>query len=66
MAKIFTIGHSNKKWTDFTSALKDDHIDVVVDVRRYPGSKICPQFNKDQMTKCAADSSGSISFFTII
>ena len=24
---------------------------VVVDVRRYPGSKTCPQFNKEEMVK---------------
>jgi uncharacterized protein (DUF488 family) len=23
----------------------------VVDVRRYPGSKVCPQFNKEEMSK---------------
>ena len=50
MAKIFTIGHSNHKWNDFISILKDKHVDAVVDVRRYPGSKACPQFNKEQMT----------------
>jgi len=49
MAKIFTIGHSNHKWSDFISILKDNHVDVVVDVRRYPGSRACPQFNKEQM-----------------
>lgn len=51
MTKVFTIGHSNRKWSDFVSTLKDNHIDVVVDVRRYPGSRKCPQFNKEQMVK---------------
>jgi len=49
MATVFTIGHSNHKWSDFVSTLKDNRIDVVVDVRRYPGSRTCPQFNKDQI-----------------
>jgi uncharacterized protein (DUF488 family) len=49
MAKVFTIRHSNHKWSDFTSTLKENHIDVIVDVRRYPGSRIYPQFNKEQM-----------------
>ncbi len=49
MARIFTIGHSNHKWSDFISILKDNHVDLVVDVRRYPGSRACPQFNKEQM-----------------
>ena len=47
MAKIFTIGHSKQTWGDFTSTLNDNHIDVVVDVRRYPGSKTCPQGRDD-------------------
>jgi uncharacterized protein (DUF488 family) len=50
MARIFTIGHSNRKWSDFISILKDNHVDLLVDVRRYPGSRACPQFNKEQMT----------------
>jgi uncharacterized protein (DUF488 family) len=49
MVKIFTIGHSNQKWSNFTVTLKDNHIDVIIDVRRYPGSKTCPQFNKGEM-----------------
>ena len=50
MAKVFTIGHSNRKWSDFTCILKDNHVDLLVDVRSYPGSRACPQFNKAQMT----------------
>lgn len=49
MAKIFTIGHSNHKWNNFVSILKANHIDVLVDVRRYPGSRTCPQFNKEEL-----------------
>ena len=49
MAKVFTIGHSNRKWSDFTCILKDNHVDLLVDVRRYPSSRACPQFNKKQM-----------------
>ena len=30
--------------------MKDNHVDLLVDVRRYPGSRACPQFNKEQMT----------------
>lgn len=51
MVQIFTIGHSNRQWDDFISLLQDNHLDIVVDVRRYPGSKNCPQFNKEDMIK---------------
>ncbi|MFL6360243.1 MAG: DUF488 family protein [Nitrososphaeraceae archaeon] len=50
MARVFTIGHSNRQWSDFISILKDNHVDLLVDIRRYPGSRACPQFNKEQMT----------------
>src|SRR5919198_3216439 len=50
MARVFTIGHSNRKWSDFIFMLKDNNVDVLVDVRRYPGSRACPQFNKEKMT----------------
>jgi uncharacterized protein (DUF488 family) len=64
MAKVFTIGHSNRKWSDFVSTLKDNHIDVVVDVRRYPGSRKCPQFNKEQIYKLVARRNESTSIKT--
>ena len=35
--------------SDFISTLKDNHVNVVVDVRRYPGSRACPQFNKEHL-----------------
>ena len=46
---IYTIGHSNHEWVNFISILKDNHVDVVADVRRYPGSRVCPQFNNERM-----------------
>ncbi|MFL6410364.1 MAG: DUF488 family protein [Nitrososphaeraceae archaeon] len=50
MAQVFSIGHSNRNWSNFIFMLKDNHVDVLVDVRRYPGSRACPQFNKEQIT----------------
>ena len=48
---LFTIGHSNRSWDDFMSLLLQNHVTVVVDVRRFPGSRLWPQFNKENMTK---------------
>ncbi|PWU81222.1 MAG: hypothetical protein DLM72_08180 [Candidatus Nitrosopolaris wilkensis] len=50
MSRILTIGHSNRQWNDFISLLQNNHVTVVADVRRYPGSRVCPQFNKEKMT----------------
>jgi len=51
MTRIFTIGHSNHQWNEFTLILKDNHVVMIVDVRRHPGSKSFPQFNKEIMAK---------------
>ena len=51
MRRIFTIGHSNHQWNEFIRLLQENHVDMIVDVRRYPGSKSFPQFNKEIMAK---------------
>ncbi|GGK74156.1 DUF488 family protein [Rufibacter glacialis] len=42
---IWTIGHSTRSPEEFVAALQSFHIEVLVDVRRYPGSKKYPHFN---------------------
>ena len=51
MTRIFTIGHSNRQWNEFTCLLQNNHVVMIVDVRRYPGSKSFPHFNKETMAK---------------
>lgn len=46
---IYTIGHSTHSIEEFISILKKYKIEVLVDVRSYPGSKYVPQFNKENM-----------------
>ena len=41
---IWTIGHSTRSIDDFASLLEENRIDVLVDVRRFPGSRRLPQF----------------------
>jgi uncharacterized protein (DUF488 family) len=47
MNKIFTIGHSTRTAEDFFSLLEENAIKILADVRRFPGSKKYPQFNRD-------------------
>ncbi|MFC6997349.1 DUF488 domain-containing protein [Rufibacter roseus] len=42
---IWTVGHSTHPMEDFLAALLSFQIEVLVDVRRYPGSKKYPQYN---------------------
>jgi uncharacterized protein (DUF488 family) len=48
---IFTIGHSNRLWKEFLSIMQQYDISILVDVRRFPGSRLWPQYNKDSMEK---------------
>jgi len=47
--KIFTIGHSNVSPNQIIKLLKDNHIDILVDVRSSPFSKYASQFNKSDI-----------------
>lgn len=48
---IWTIGHSTHPWNEFIEILQSFSIEILVDIRSYPGSKKYPQFNKDNMSK---------------
>src|ERR1041384_8680595 len=43
---IWTIGHSTHSIDNFIALLTSHQISTLVDVRRFPGSKRLPQFNK--------------------
>jgi uncharacterized protein (DUF488 family) len=47
MRNIWTIGHSTRGLTEFIEILKSFHIQVLADVRSFPGSKKFPHFNKE-------------------
>ena len=48
---IFTIGHSTRTFEEFVTLLRIFSIEMLVDVRSYPGSKRYPHFNKDNLAK---------------
>lgn len=48
--KLWTIGHSTRSFDEFVALLNAFEIDLLVDVRRFPGSKRYPHFNKDQFS----------------
>ena len=43
---IYTIGHSNHKWEFFLGLLKENKIEMVIDVRAVPRSRFAPWANK--------------------
>ena len=48
---IFTVGHSTRTGKEFTELLKTYDINLLVDIRHYPGSRYCPQFGKATLRK---------------
>ncbi|KAB1948086.1 DUF488 domain-containing protein [Brevibacterium linens ATCC 9172] len=48
-AQFLTIGHSNRSLNEFTELLDEAGAEVVVDVRKLPGSNRNPQFNADAL-----------------
>jgi len=49
--RIWTIGHSTRTIDEFISLLKENEINLLADVRAWPGSKRYPQFNKDVLAE---------------
>jgi uncharacterized protein (DUF488 family) len=52
---IYTIGHSNQDVATFLTLLKDNALQVVVDVRSVPYSRYVPQFNKKEIEAAITD-----------
>ncbi len=54
-SKIYTIGHSNHEIETFINLLKTAKIDMIVDVRSAPFSKMYPHFNRDTLESVLKD-----------
>ena len=53
--KLWTIGHSTRSIDEFIDALKSFEIRTLADVRSFPGSRRCPQFNKENLRDSLAE-----------
>lgn len=47
--QVWTIGHSTHTFEQFLAVLTSFNIEVLVDVRNFPGSRKFPQFNKESL-----------------
>ncbi len=54
---LWTIGHSNRELADFLALLAGEKIQVVADVRRFPGSRRHPQFGREALAASLAEAS---------
>lgn len=49
MDVVYTVGHSSRSFEEFLGALTPLHVELVVDVRRWPSSRRYPHFNRDNL-----------------
>jgi len=47
---VWTVGHSNRTLEDFVTLLRSHKIELVADVRRFPGSRRYPHFNQETLS----------------
>jgi uncharacterized protein (DUF488 family) len=52
---VWTIGHSTRPIDDFLALLSGAEITFVADVRRFPGSRRYPQFNRETLSRALGD-----------
>jgi uncharacterized protein DUF488 len=50
-SRIWTIGHSTRGAEEFVEILREHQIEVLVDVRSFPGSRRYPHFNKGPLSE---------------
>ena len=50
MNRIFTIGHSTRDLADFMALLRENGVQRLADIRRYPGSRRYPHFSRDALS----------------
>jgi len=54
MLTVWTVGHSTRTAEEFGQILKAHGIEVLVDVRSFPGSRRYPQFNRAELAQWLA------------
>jgi uncharacterized protein (DUF488 family) len=52
---IWTVGHSTLSIESFLSSLSYFHVQLLADVRSFPGSRRYPHFNKENLSTALAD-----------
>lgn len=53
---LWTIGHSTREWSAFVEMLHEAGIQILVDVRRFAGSRRNPQFSGETMAQALPES----------
>ncbi|MBO3755072.1 MAG: DUF488 domain-containing protein [Candidatus Brockarchaeota archaeon] len=51
MGQLLTVGHSTRSMEEFIELLRENYIQILVDVRRYPVSRRYPHFNQENLAE---------------
>jgi uncharacterized protein (DUF488 family) len=54
LVTVFTIGHGTRSADELVDCLRDAGVRTLVDVRRFPGSRRNPQFNREALEQTLA------------
>jgi uncharacterized protein (DUF488 family) len=52
--RVFTIGHGTRESSELVAILQEASVQILVDVRRFPGSRRHPQFNQRALAAALA------------
>jgi uncharacterized protein (DUF488 family) len=55
-AEVLTVGHSNRQLPEFLNLLSAYDVNLVIDVRKMPGSRKHPQFDQDTLAQALNES----------
>jgi len=61
--QLWTIGHSNRSIEQFLELLTDQQIQLLADVRRFPGSRRQPHFNSENLPQSLANAGITYAHF---
>jgi uncharacterized protein (DUF488 family) len=65
-AQLFTIGHSTHSLARFIELLKQHGVEILADIRRFPGSRKFPQFNQETLPDALAEAGIEYRWFEVL
>ena len=63
---LFSIGHSTHALDRFLALLSQHQVELVADVRRFPGSRKFPQFNSENLASALSKSGVGYRWFEVL
>lgn len=65
MSTIYTIGHSTRSLAEVLAMLRANGVDLLCDIRSYPSSKRCPQWNQAEIVAAMPSDIGYVHLLAL-